>query len=48
MLTEIMNIPEKSIPPALLKNTYDVAVILGVIKAGFVVGGRYVQVILVV
>ncbi len=43
-----MKIPEKSIPPVLLKNTYDVAVIPGVIKAGFVVGGRDGQGILVV
>lgn len=41
VLTEIMAIPEKAIPPSLLHNAYGVAVIPGVLKASFVVGGRY-------
>jgi len=41
VLTEIMAIPEKGIPPALLHNAYGIAVIPAVLKAGFVVGGRY-------
>ncbi|MFW6139582.1 MAG: lipid-binding SYLF domain-containing protein, partial [Spirochaetota bacterium] len=48
VLSEIMDIPEKSIPPALFKNIYGIAVIPGVIKAGFVIGGRFGQGILVV
>jgi lipid-binding SYLF domain-containing protein len=48
VLNDIMKIPETSIPPALMKNTYGVVVIPGVIKAGFVVGGRFGQGILVV
>jgi len=41
VLTEIMSIPEKGVPPSLLRNAYGVAVIPGVLKASFVVGGRY-------
>lgn len=41
VLSEIMAIPEKAIPPELLRNAHGVAVIPGLIKAGFVVGGRY-------
>jgi lipid-binding SYLF domain-containing protein len=41
VLEEIMAISEKSIPPALFKKIYAIAVVPGVIKAGFVVGGRY-------
>lgn len=41
VLNEIEGIPEKSIPPALLDNAAAVAVIPHVVKAGFVVGGRY-------
>ncbi|MBN2322784.1 MAG: lipid-binding SYLF domain-containing protein [Spirochaetes bacterium] len=48
VLDAIMTIPEQRIPPALLKNAYGVAVIPEVIKAGFVVGGRYGQGIVVV
>lgn len=40
VLEEIMGIPEKSIPPALLKNSHGIAIIPGVIKGGFIVGGR--------
>jgi len=46
VLADIMKIPETSIPSALMKNTYAVAVIPGVIKAGFVIGGKYGQGIL--
>lgn len=38
---EVMDIPEKSIPPALLNEAHGIAVIPGVIKAGFIVGGRH-------
>jgi lipid-binding SYLF domain-containing protein len=48
VLREIMAIPEKGIPPVLLHNAYGVAVIPRVIKAGFVVGGRYGRGIVVV
>lgn len=41
VLKEIMDIPEKGIPPSLLRNAYGVAVIPGVLKASFAVGGRY-------
>jgi lipid-binding SYLF domain-containing protein len=48
VLTEIIAIPEKSIPPSLLRNAHGIAVIPGVIKAGFVIGGRYGKGIMVV
>ncbi|UCG66908.1 MAG: lipid-binding SYLF domain-containing protein, partial [Deltaproteobacteria bacterium] len=48
VLTEIMAIPEKAIPPSLLHNAYGIAVIPAVIKAGLVVGGRYGWGVLVV
>jgi len=48
VLSEIMKIPEKRIPPVLFKDTYGIVVIPGVIKLGFVVGGRFGQGILVV
>jgi len=48
VLTEIMAIPEKGIPPSLLRNAYGIAVIPAVIKAGLVVGGRYGWGVLVV
>lgn len=41
VVKEIMAIPEKGIPPALLKNAYGIAVIPGVIKLGFIIGGRH-------
>ena len=41
VLNEIMRIPEKGIPPALLKNAHAVAIIPGVIKGAFIVGGRH-------
>ncbi|HEY6874584.1 MAG TPA: lipid-binding SYLF domain-containing protein [Geobacteraceae bacterium] len=45
---EIMAIPEKGIPPALLRNAAAIAVIPGVIKLGFVVGGRHGKGVLLV
>ncbi len=41
VLREISAIPEKNIPPALLRNAGGIAIIPGVIKAGFILGGRY-------
>ena len=48
VMSDIMAIPEKSIPPSLLNNAYAVAVIPNVIKGGFVFGGRYGWGVLVV
>lgn len=41
VLEEITAIPEKGIPPSLLHDAQGIAVIPGVIKVGFVVGGRH-------
>ncbi len=41
VLEKLAEIPEKGIPPALLNNAGGIAIIPGVIKAGFIVGGRY-------
>lgn len=41
VLTEIQAIPEKGMPPALLRNADGIAVIPAVIKVGFVIGGRF-------
>src|SRR5207237_2418217 len=38
--TEIMNVPDKAIPQSLLDKAEAIAVFPGVIKAGFIVGGR--------
>jgi lipid-binding SYLF domain-containing protein len=40
VFTEIMNVPDRSIPRDLLDKAEAVAVFPGVIKAGFIVGGR--------
>jgi lipid-binding SYLF domain-containing protein len=48
VLKAIEGIPEKGIPPALLRNANGIAIIPNVIKAGFVLGGRYGTGILVV
>lgn len=48
VLQQIMSIPEKGIPPALLSNASGIAIIPGVIKAGFILGGRYGRGILVI
>jgi lipid-binding SYLF domain-containing protein len=47
ILQDIMSDPATQIPPALLKDSYAVAVIPGVVKAGLVVGGSYGEGILV-
>jgi len=41
VLEEIQGIPEQSIPPSLLAHAQAIAIIPGVVKAGFIVGGRY-------
>ncbi len=41
VLDEIMQIREEGIPPALLRNAEAVAIIPGVVKAGFVLAGRF-------
>lgn len=41
IVKDIMAIPEKGIPPALLKGAVGIAIIPGVIKLGFIVGGRH-------
>lgn len=41
VIRQIVSIPEKNIPPALLRNAGGIAIIPGVIKAGFILGGRY-------
>src|SRR4029077_19445225 len=38
--TEIMNVPDRAIPQSLLDRAQAIAVFPGVIKAGFIVGGR--------
>ena len=48
VLSKIMEIPESAIPPVLLSNAEGIAVIPGVIKVGFVVGGQYGRGVLVV
>lgn len=48
VLNEIQNIPEKSIPPNLLKNAYGIAIIPGLVKAGFYLGATYGQGILII
>jgi len=41
VMHQLASIPEKTIPPALLANARGIAVIPGVIRAGFILGGRY-------
>lgn len=41
VLMDVMAIPEKGIPPVLLGNAHGIVIFPGVIKAAFVVGGRY-------
>jgi lipid-binding SYLF domain-containing protein len=41
VLLEIVKIPEQGIPPSLLHRAHALAVIPNMIKAGFIVGGRY-------
>ncbi len=41
VIRQFAEIPEHSAPPALLRNAQAIAVIPGIIKAGFIAGGRY-------
>lgn len=41
VLEEILRIPETGIPPALLRNAEGIAIIPGLIKAGFILGGHH-------
>jgi lipid-binding SYLF domain-containing protein len=41
VLRHISAIPEKSIPPALLRNAHGIVIIPGIVKAAFFLGGRY-------
>ncbi len=41
VINEMARVPEQSIPPRLLRNAKAVAVIPSVVKAGFIVGGRF-------
>lgn len=41
VISEIMKVPDYEIPEAVLKDARGIAVIPGVLKAGFIVGGRY-------
>ena len=41
VLEQLVSIPEKTIAPALLNNAGGIAIIPNVIKAGFIIGGRY-------
>lgn len=41
VLQSVMKLPEKGIPPALLRDAKAVAIIPGVIKGAFMVGGRH-------
>ena len=47
-MEKIMEIPEKAIPPALLADAHGIAVIPGVIKLGFIIGGQYGNGVLVI
>ncbi|ORJ60482.1 lipid-binding SYLF domain-containing protein [Geothermobacter hydrogeniphilus] len=38
---EINKIPEQGIPPALLNDAYGLAIIPGMLKAGFIIGGKF-------
>jgi lipid-binding SYLF domain-containing protein len=48
VLEQLMQIPERSIPPALLTRAYAVAVVPQVVKAGFVIGARHGKGVLVI
>src|SRR5699024_6191379 len=41
VIHDFVNIPENAIPPSLLSDAYGIAVIPNVLKAGFIIGGRY-------
>lgn len=48
VLDKIMEIPESAIPPSLLANAYGIAIIPGVVKGAFIIGGRYGEGVLLV
>lgn len=48
VMTKIMNIPEESIPEALLRNAYGIAIIPRVFKAAYVIGGQHGRGVLVI
>lgn len=48
ILMELNQIPEEAIPPSLLKSAYGIAIFPNLLKAGFIVGGRYGTGIMVV
>ncbi|MCE5243642.1 MAG: lipid-binding SYLF domain-containing protein [Syntrophobacteraceae bacterium] len=48
VMSEIMSIPEQSIPPSLLGEAYGIAIFPGLLKAGFILGARYGQGVMVV
>jgi lipid-binding SYLF domain-containing protein len=48
VIQEIMEIPEEGIPEALLDKAYGIAILPGVIKAAYVIGGQYGKGILMV
>ena len=41
VISQFVKIPERAAPPALLRNAQAIAIIPGIIKAGFIAGGRY-------
>src|SRR5512134_111173 len=41
VMDKIMQIPEQAIPPSLMANAHGIAIIPGIIKVGFVIGGQY-------
>jgi lipid-binding SYLF domain-containing protein len=48
VVQEVMAIPERGIPPELLGGAQAIAIIPGVLKAGFIVGGRHGRGVLLV
>lgn len=48
VLTELVEIPEEGVPEALLEKAYGIAILPGVIKAAYGIGGQYGKGILVV
>ncbi|MCE5334277.1 MAG: lipid-binding SYLF domain-containing protein [Desulfobacteraceae bacterium] len=48
VLKEVMEIPESAIPPSLLGSAYGIAIFPDLLKAGFILGGRYGQGVLLV
>ncbi len=48
VIKEVMEIPESSIPPSLLSSAYGIAIFPDLLKAGFILGGRYGRGVLLV